>query len=79
MKKYRKIWLWCGGIFLLGLALFIYAYLLPAYEGYSGAGMSGLPAAFMIIAALILMGAGLLIAGGMIVFLFVSKHFFRER
>jgi len=59
----RKKTLTAGGlIILIGSALFIYAaYLLPAYAGYSGAGLSGLPAAFMIMAALALIGLGAIV------------------
>ncbi len=59
----RKKALAAGGLIILtGSALFIYAaYLLPVYAGYSGAGLSGLPAAFMLMAALALIGLGAIV------------------
>ncbi len=52
---------------LCGIALYIYAvYLMPSYAGYSGGGMSGLPAALMIMAALSLIALGVLVTAGSI-------------
>jgi len=52
---------------LSGIALYIYAvYLMPSYAGYSGGGMSGLPAAFMIMAAIGLIALGILVTAGSI-------------
>ncbi len=52
---------------LCGIALYIYAvYLMPSYAGYSGGGLSGLPAAFMIMAAISLIALGILVAAGSI-------------
>jgi len=52
---------------LCGIALYIYAiYLMPTYAGYSGGGMSGLPAAFMIMASLVLIGVGVMVTAGSI-------------
>ncbi len=52
---------------LCGIALYIYAvYLMPTYAGYSGGGMSGLPAALMIMTAIGLIAVGVLVAAGSI-------------
>jgi len=51
---------------LCGIALYIYAvYLMPTYAGYSG-GMSGLPAALMIVAAIGLIAMGIVVTVGSI-------------
>lgn len=47
---------------VLGLIMYLYlAYWKTPYDGYSGGGMSGLPAAFMMLLALLLMGLGAIV------------------
>jgi len=75
MKTSKKVTLFGLVVALLGIALYIYtAYLMPAFAGYSGGGISGLPAAFMILTALamIVLG-GLLVAGSIIVVFMKSR------
>jgi len=77
MAKGKKT-LWGSAIvFFAGLALFVYVYFLPPYAGYSGGGMSGLPAAFMMIAAIGMMTIGTITGLGFLVFsLILTKlHF----
>ena len=76
MKTTSKISILGLVVTLFGIALYIYTvYLMPTYAGYSGGGMSGIPAALMIMAALILIFAGIVItAGSIIVALIKAKQ-----
>ncbi len=57
------IYIWVGACLLvLGLIMYLMINAIyKPYPGCSGAGMSGLPIAFLLMAALALMGLGLLI------------------
>ncbi len=67
MKTTSKISIFGLVAALCGIALYIYViYLMPTYAGYSGGGMSGLPAALMIMTAIGLIAVGVLVAAGSI-------------
>jgi len=67
MKTSSKISIFGLVAALCGIALYIYAiYLMPTYAGYSGGGISGLPAALMLMASMVLIGVGVLVTVGSI-------------
>ncbi|MFD2586037.1 hypothetical protein ACFSQJ_03800 [Croceitalea marina] len=59
---------------IIGLALYTYmAYFTGSYEGYGGGGMSGLPAAVIIIISFIFMGLGIMMSLSALLWRFLKK------